>query len=391
MLISLIQLECKMWLKNVIFYVYLAILFLFYATQMGSTEGIVAPEVNMEGGYGTILTTDTEQIMTETVNQLYREYERGYFVTYPTMFYKEVRLTESQMEEMDAIFSVLTDTENEWPVTISASLTYEEFQKQMLLVEELIGAGSEYSQASYTSIRVSQTYEEAVEEYELFLAEDNVVSAYARLFCDYIGIVLGILPVFLAAERVLRDRHAKISDVIYSKKISAKTLILSRFLSMTIMMFIPVVILSCIPLATAVYNAEVLGTNPDYFAFAKYCFGWLLPTLMTVTALSYFLSTLKEGILGILCSTILWFLSLSGGLKFHLRGAGWNLMPRFNVLGGYSDYQAMLSQLIQNRILYFLMSIVLVIGTVFVVRARRKGGIKFGGKKTSHRKSEPQA
>ena len=50
------------------------------------------------------------------------------------------------------------------------------------------------------------TYEQALLEYDNILYKDKVSGAYARLFCDYIGIILGLLPVFLPTYKIPQDR-----------------------------------------------------------------------------------------------------------------------------------------------------------------------------------------
>ena len=69
--------------------------------------------------------------------------------------------------------------------------------------------------------RFPATYEEAMEEYNSFLYDDKITGGYARLFGDYMGIALGILPVFLVVTRELRDRRAGMEELIYTRTASS--------------------------------------------------------------------------------------------------------------------------------------------------------------------------
>lgn len=52
--------------------------------------------------------------------------------------------------------------------------------------------------------------EEALEEYKAMCKNDKITGAYMRLFCDYAGIMLALLPMFLGVTRCLRDKRADI-------------------------------------------------------------------------------------------------------------------------------------------------------------------------------------
>lgn len=39
-------------------------------------------------------------------------------------------------------------------------------------------------------------YEEALKEYNQTINQDKVTGGFARLFCDYMGLALGLYPVF---------------------------------------------------------------------------------------------------------------------------------------------------------------------------------------------------
>ncbi len=114
-----------------------------------------------------------------------------------------------------------------------------------------------------------------MKDYESIINNDKVSRAYARLFSDYMGIVLAILPIFLAVTRVLKDKRAKAAQVIFSKKCSSTVIILSRYLAIISMIIFPLILISITPTLQSIYSADSNGITADYFAFIRAIFGCL--------------------------------------------------------------------------------------------------------------------
>lgn len=389
MFISLLWQECKMWLKSIVFYAYVIILFLFYVTQMGDNV-LEKPEPGQED-YGTVYSNDKDIIMEGAVRDLIMEYESGFFITYPVGFYKQVTLSESENAKIEEYIGKLTGMdktqwEQEKESYTSGELTYEKFQEIMKETADIIGKGSDYSEGNLKKHgKVNKTYEQALSDYEDVVKKDHVTGAYARLFSDYMGILLGILPAFFGVSRVLKDKRSKASQLVYSKKACSAVIILSRYVGMTVMLFLPVLILSCFSLTQALYVADAIGASPDYFAYMKYCAGWLLPAILFVLAVSYLITELTESILGMLVNGVLWFIAVFSGMDMLLMGAGWNLIPRFNSFGEYNLFREMVPQLIHNRIVYTAASFILVVILIAIYEMKRKGGYQVRGKVSKNR------
>lgn len=416
---SLLKKECALWLKSIIFYAYVILLFLFYVSQMGSEFVLYKPQPG-ETNYGIAYSDDETVIMNGTLKDLVQEFARdGSFTTYPVGFYKEVTLSEEEKDEIAACISKLSgmsraeweaaydaymegcsvsldengryvNTEKvPWGIFMDSSVTYEQFEKIMERVAEIIGPGSDYEKEELKGHGiVDKTYEQALSDYEDVLYKDQVTGAYARLFSDYLGIVLGILPAFFGVSRVIKDKRSQIKGVIYSKKAKTAAVVGARYLGMVIMMFVPVLLVSCLPLTQALYIAHGAGAVPDYFAFVKYAFGWLLPTILFVTALAYLITELTESLLGILICAAVWFNALFGSTS--LMNAGWNLIPRFNAVGKYNMFEEMLPQLVKNRILYTLGALLLTAITIFVYDLKRKGVLGKYGKISENIKGQSE-
>ena len=55
-------------------------------------------------------------------------------------------------------------------------------------------SGKSHKQGTVKKAKIS-TYEQAKEEFDALCTQDRFTRAYMRMFCDYAGIVLAILPI----------------------------------------------------------------------------------------------------------------------------------------------------------------------------------------------------
>ena len=417
MFFSLLKKECGMWTKSILLYVFIIMIFMFYTTQMTAENDIYKPVQNASGYYGQTITDDETILMNHAIDNLVKEYSNNKYVTYPFMFYQEKTLSENESDavgqiletllgkdekqwkkELDEYYNSYTeiiDSESkittkqpsfDYPLTVDSDVQYSEFLIMMEQVESYVGNLSNYSLANIQNVKVPMTYQQAVDNYDEMVNNEGITNAYARLFCDYIGILLGIIPTFFAITRVYKDKRSQVSQIINTKKVSTFTLVSAKYLAMVIVTFVPVLILSILPLIHSIFISNINGVSIRYFAFVIHCFGWLLPTILFVIALSYFISCLFENMLSVLISVIVWFVSIVSGTGNGLINAGYNLIPRFNELGSYQKFENMLPQLIENRIIYILASVLIVILTIYVVSKKRVGGLHFNGKLSKHSK-----
>lgn len=390
MFLSLLGKECKMWLKSLLFYAYVVILFLFYITQFGDSV-IVKPSQGQED-YGTCYTSDPDIIMEETLENLIMEYNQKCFGTYPVGFYKAVYPDQKTLGQIETIITDLTGQKEDkdgWfqdgQVQMKDGLTFSEFSEKMKQVSSLIGPGSNYSEVQLQKVKVPMNYQQAEQEYKEICTVDHITGSYARLFCDYIGIILGILPIFFAVSRVWKDKRSHTAQVLYTKAARSFSVVLARYLAMVIVLFVPVLILSVLPLSQALYVASVNSVSPDYLAFVKYSLLWLLPIILFVTALIYFLSELTDNMLPILVGTIMWFICIFASSS-NLTFVGKNLIPRFNTLGSARLFQTLVPQLYCNRLCYTLAAVLIVGLTVVIYEKKRGGRMFYNGKISENRK-----
>ena len=236
---------------------------------------------------------DPEAIMMGVTRALLSEYKNNSYAAYPLGYYKAITLsnkeqkrvleilseitglTEEQLKDLpedyfpevtgtiisfDAMSvdengnmntvmerSASTESEDDKQRHFISQVTYEHFKELMQEMESIIGEnGSQYSlEMMITYFGMSEmTYEEAYEKYNQTINQDKMTGGFARLFCDYMGLELGLYPVFLVVFLWMKDRMGNASELIYSKRISSARLVVSRYLASITMVFIPVLLLS---------------------------------------------------------------------------------------------------------------------------------------------------
>ena len=266
--------------------------------------------------------------------------------------------------------------------SVRGDMSYTEFKGLMQEVDDILGGGSDYAAESLRGFgTVPRTYEEAVADYELVKSSDKITGGYARLFSDYaVAIVFSFFPVFLAVIISMKDGYAKMSELIYTRRAAGIKIVLMRYLAILTAVMLAAVVLSYISSATvwSMYK----GMELDYFAPLAYDFGWIMPSAMTAVAVGMFLTELTNTPVAIAVQGIWWFLDMNMGM--HSVSASYSLLrlaPRHNAgTNSYfrtQDFIDNFSNLLANRLLFAGLSVILVIGTVIIFEAKRKG--KFNG------------
>lgn len=416
--LTLCRMECHQIAKSLLYYLFIACILLFYITQMGEYDGVTKPIEGAES-YGYTYSQEEQIMMEMTTHSLFQEYLNNQYQTYPFGFLKNVVLSEAKQEKIEHILETITgeqikDLKAEWEtqtqkeydeavkngtmimgnqssmkITPLESINFSEFCAMMEEVDQIIGGGSSYRiEQIKKSAYVPKTYEQALAEYEEMIYEDGIGSAYARQFCDYMGILLAILPVFIAVARALRDKRAKAVEVIVSKQASASSIMISRYVSIVGMILLPLCLLAILPTMQTQYSMRVLGESENFFTLIGIVLWWLTPTILVTVSIGFFFTELTHSAFAILIQAIWWFLSINSNQGTLTGLVGYNLIPRFNSFGAYQIYQEVLPELIRNRILYSVAGILLLVATILVYAWRRKGGSLFYGALRSNRKNQ---
>lgn len=392
-----------------------------------------------------------EQIMPAALADFWGEFCANRFTTYPIGFVKSVKLGEKERAKAAEILSEITgkdakellrqsaegspNSENNLSMEIGAGqmqpdgeggfvispegarssdnlpedapkiradMDYSRYKVLMQQLDDLLGGGSKYAAESLIGYgQVPLTYEEAKQRYETAVGADQITGGYARLFCDYAGVIaFSVLPVFLAVILSMKDRHARMESLIYTKAVSAARLIFVRYFALIFAAMLPALFLSY--LSNIPVWSAYSGMQLDYLAPLKYDLGWLLPSVMISTAIGMVLTELTGAPVAIGVQGLWWMFDVNLGIQTV--DAGYRLTrlsPRHNVgPSNYfrtQDYLDHFSNLVQNRLLIAGLSLLLVALTVFLYEAKRKG--RFGGSlslrkavsRLGNRKNQPAA
>ena len=385
--------EIKKIALTITFIVFLVALIAISASQdiLDFSDMIITAPLQLQGEDFGIQTKEVpEQIMPSAFDSLCEEFAANEYVAYPIGFHKIVKLNDNKREKMAEIISALSDvpvddilgynTDNDKidiELVLKEDVSYEKFKTYMRRADNLIGGGSQYSDTNILTFGyVEITYNEAAEQYNLILEYDHFTGAYARLFCDYIGFLISILPVFISITVCLKDRRAKMRDLIYTRQISSFKLVFTRFLAVLTMVIIPTVILAYIS-NLSVWN-HYDGMVLDYLAPLKYVLGWLLPSAMISIAVGMFFTELTNTPIAIAIQGLWWFIDINIGVS-RLKGVHnlFELTPRHNSLGNTRIFLDEFNTLFTNRLIITGIAFMFVTATIFVYEQKRRG--KIGG------------
>lgn len=363
-----------------------------------------------------------EAIMTGVTRKLLMEYKQNRYAAYPMGYYKAITLsdekqtrvleilceitglTEEQLKNLPQDYfpaatgtivstnRITTDPDGDMTFPSEDSLAaeekdktkkfksqvnYEHFNDLMQEMESIIGEkGSSYSkEMMITYFGISEmTYEEACAEYHQTIEQDRVTGGFARLFCDYMGLALGLYPIFIVVILWLIDRTSNGAELLYCRKVSTLKLVLSRYFASITMVLLPVILLSLESLLPLVSFGAEKDIAVDYLAYIKYIFWWLLPTVMAVSAIGMLLTLLTDSPIAIAVQFLWWMVDkgmtgLSGDTGIS------TLMIRHNTLRGFKIIQDGFEAICRNRLLLTGISILFVILSVCVLSQKRKGRI----------------
>ncbi len=386
--------ELKKTVCSLVFLVLVIAIFVFANSQDVldfSQEPITCPEPG--GAYGTHTKEVPEVIMPAAFERLLVEYRVNGYSAYPIGFYKKVRLSEGKKAEMASVLAALTGIEASviremsgdalYGLTLREDITYEEFLEQAEKADQLIGGGSSYCRTYLKNFgRVPVTYEEAAAQYELCKSKDRFTGAYARYFCDYMGIMLSVLPVFSAVSLCLKDTRAGISSLVYSRRVSSLKLILARYLAVCLAVVLPVLVLAYVSNMSIWRYYE--GMALDYLAPLKYTLGWLLPSVMISVAVGMFFTVLTGTPIAIAIQGLWWFIDVNTGIAGIDGAYGlFRLSPRHNTLRNTQGFLDGLRNLASNRLLMAGSAMLLVLAAAAVYEQKRRGNL--GGSKRTKR------
>lgn len=262
---------------------------------------------------------------------------------------------------------------------IRPELSYAEFKELIGEVRHIIGRKTTaYENFSDYGER-PLSYEEALSRYETFVNTDGISDAYARLFCDHMGILLGIMPALIAAETVMRSvRQRKRDKKSYLLKEPGLDRVWTRFFSIACVTIIPVLLFAVAAAVELAAGARTLGLSAGWFAFLSYPVVWLLPTILFSAAAGLICTAVTERFAGVLVPFVFWVWSIrcwgASGSEDILYGT--NMILRHNTVGEYEIYRASLDGILMNRAFYTAAAFFLVAVLRFLAEKQLKKPVK---------------
>lgn len=348
----------------------------------------------------------SERMIVGATQQLIKEYISNEYTTYPFGVYKKVSLDENaQMSILDIIMEITgltSDQINNLPDSyfplyngifvnlngyteedinentdksehFQAQVDFERFQILMEKVCELVGDKSEYRPERIAiNFGSGATYENEYAEYQNTVGKDKLTGGFARYYCDVLSTVIAILPAVCAAYLWMKDEKIGMKECLYSKKISSLNLVCSRTFAIILIFLLPIIIMSFESLIPLSAFGEEQNLNVDYFAYIKYIFWWLLPTILVSIMVGTFFTILTGTPIGIFIQLLWWFLprgnqTIIGNTKFY------ELVIRHNSLQDYESYFNNITNININRIIIVLLSVLLMIVSVWILENKRTG------------------
>ncbi|HOA00138.1 ABC transporter permease [Ruminococcus sp.] len=390
--------ECRRILTSLTFIIYCFVVGLFFVSQyFEECNGV--PYVPDEK-----ISEDHDVIMHGAVDDLATEFFANNYVCYPYGFYKSVRLKEDDSKKVEECLLEVTGLTHDelmdirdsgekyyiergvqetmyyeiGEMPVSDTITYERFCELMGKVDDILGGGSNYKvdDIVFRYSYVPMTDEEIEGVISDLYDKDGVAGGYARLFSDYMGIVLGIMPVFVTAALVSADRRKRVSDLIYTRKISSFKLVFSRYTALVVMMFIPVIFCMIAASIQLIKNFD-FSDLALYRMFTLPTF-WLLPQIMIVTAVAMIVTEVFSSGIAILLQFAWWFHSnMSNGERLSGSIGKFDLICRHNTIYGRDEFLLSRNDFIFNRVFFFIAAIVITALTAYIFELKRGG--RFNG------------
>jgi len=219
------------------------------------------------------------------------------------------------------------------------------------------------------------TYEEAAANYENLVCKDKVTGGFGRLFSDYMGITAGFFSIFIGAFLPTRDKRSRMHELIYTRPVSSIVYVFARYIGACVSIIICYLLLATHATVMFAKIAAVNSLSMDYFAFYKYTFTWVLPTVMFTTSLGMLVSSVAgNGVASIPLQFLLWInslLPLSGDYSLT------KFVLRFNSAGKYEEYIKWLPAIYMNRVFFLIISFAIALLTSWVWSLRRSNSDGF--------------
>jgi len=216
-------------------------------------------------------------------------------------------------------------------------------------------------------------YNDALKEFTLTY-EHGISNGYAYVFLDSCGIVMGFIAIIYSFMSYTEEKRKNVNGYIYTANVSSPRYVLYKYLADTMPLMVASIIYSLLGAACFIYwNYKFnYGYDISIIPFLIKTPFIIFPTILIVTAIGHFLGVLfRSETLDIIAQFILFYLSMGYGLsdKFRI-----TLLVRYSNFDDYTLYQNCFGNVILNRAIIILLSVILTGFTVVLFNYRREHG-----------------
>ncbi len=385
--------EFKRILKSKTFWFFLILMAAFMHMQMGLDLSFSEPQIGDET-YGRYKTDDIEVIKEAALRDLLISYSRNAYDTYPMGFYRNRELNVDERETMTKMLSSLTglsfddiyqltnqfskDNLEAYAVTAhSKEMAEEAFVNAMDKVDQVIGGGSFFERDriyQYYGKRQS-TYEEAMKRYEILVNQDKITGGVGRYMNDYLGFFMLMLTPFLTTAFWHKDTKTQVKDLLSSKAISSRQLVLTRNAAL-----ICAFLLMSLLVATF-YNLLSIFQNPSqdvaWLSIYWITFLWQLPIIAIGVAVPSLITILTSKTLAIPIMVFTWFINFLFSSSQLVGNYGAKLIIRHNSVYERHLFYDQFRGILFNRFMWLAIAVLVTLAAVKSYDEKRKGKIGY--------------
>ncbi|MCI9078590.1 MAG: ABC transporter permease [Lachnospiraceae bacterium] len=216
-------------------------------------------------------------------------------------------------------------------------------------------------------------YNDALKEFTLTY-EHGISDGYAYVFLDNCGIIMGFIAIIYSFMSYTEEKRKNVNGYIYTANVSSSRYVLHKYLADTMPLMLASIIYSLLGAACFIYwNYKFnYGYDISIIPFLIKTPFIIFPTILIVTAIGHFLGILFcSETLDIIAQFILFYLSMGYGLSDKFNFA---LLIRYNNFDDYTLYQNCSGNVIINRVIIILLSVILTGFTVVLFNYRREHG-----------------
>ena len=189
-----------------------------------------------------------------------------------------------------------------------------------------------------------------------------------RLFYDYVGIHVYTFFVFISAFVFNRDKKYKCESVIYAKEMSGRRYMMGRYMALCILYIVLIFVFSTLAFfafRNAFYSYHIYG----WLLFFGYGLYLIVPTVMIMLAAHMLLSVMFKGRNTILLVHFLTYFPIIW--QENIKSYWFKVVIRLNYEYETMLYHQFQYEILANRMIVFVLSIVLLIVAIDFYEKRR--------------------